>query len=65
MEKNILEWALVPVLALMGWMERKKVDRNEWLAKCNTTHAASCEKMNLIHEDIKYMRERLDAHIDK
>jgi hemerythrin len=61
MEKSLFEIVLLPVLGMIGWQERTKVGRRE----CDKTHKGVCDKLNLIHDDVKYMKERLDKHLEK
>lgn len=64
MEKNLFEMALVPLLGLIGWVERSKVSRKEWDTVCRAKHDGLCDKLNAVHEDVHYIRTRLDRHID-
>lgn len=61
MEKTFVEMIWLPVLGIIGWQERSKVGRNE----CMATHKGVCDKLNLIHDDVKTIKERLDRHIEK
>lgn len=59
MEKTLVDMVWIPLLGIIGWQERSKVGRNE----CKARHDGVCDKLNLIHEDVKAIRDRLERHI--
>jgi len=60
MEKIIMGIAGTGVLSWLGILQGKKVDKGT----CKATHKALCAKLDDLSEDIKYIRNRLDSHLD-
>lgn len=61
MEKSLIEYLLVPIFAVLGYQDRTKVGVKE----CKAKHDGLCSKMEAMHEDVKYIRQRLDSHLEK
>lgn len=47
-------------LSWLGLLQSRKVDKTA----CDATRQGMCEKLDLIKEDLTYIRKRIDGHID-
>lgn len=60
MDKTIMGILGTGMLGWMGILTGKKVDKSA----CDAVHKGVCDKLDLIKDDVAYIRSRLDSHLD-